>query len=200
MTDYKEWNKEELKDECRRLRLKVGGNEEDLILRLKKETRSQPRLIFKRKEDVDEPESSSKKFQGKDQENEGGGEDQVSSLQPDLDDDDQHWVDMPPEGGGRAKKGDPSTSALKSPRRSTPMYTGKKPKGFWLGRKASLKNGEAPRSKNSTRGRKPYSGESLITKGSRVNSSGSRGKLGLGEATNFGPELQTTQPNLQPPD
>ena len=62
----------------------------------------------------------------------------MPSLGSDLDDDDLHWLDMTTKGRGRAKKGVPSTSALKSSRRPTPMYTGKKQRVFWLGRKASL--------------------------------------------------------------
>ena len=108
---------------------------------------------------------------------------------------------MPNDGGGLTKKGAPSASGLKSPVKTAPGCTGGKRKGYWLGRKAILKTGEAPRrikAKNATRGDNKSSVESKTTREHRVKTSSSRGNLGQGGGSNLGPELERADLHRNP--
>ena len=197
--DYNSWTKDELKEECRRLRLKVGGSEEELIARLKEETRSQPRLMFKPREDVGEAEPPCIRTQGEDEVNEGGEEDRDPKSEPN-DGEDPQWEDITPGRGESYKKGATCIARLCSPGKTASMCTGRTKRGYWLGRKAKLCNGEAPRRIKKKGRDNTNSGERLNTEGNRVKSRGSRAKLGPGEESELGQELNTTHPSSPTPD
>ena len=107
----------------------------------------------------------------------------IFNEEPETDDEEDHqWEDIPPDdGGGQFMKEAPSTSRVNSPKtRTSHICTGRGHRGFWLGRKAKLMNGEAPRRLKFVRGEdNTCSGGSLNTMGNRVKPRGSKAKIGL---------------------
>ena len=98
----------------------------------------------------------------------------------------------PDDGGGQSVKGaNPTQVLVTSQTKTTPTCTGRGKRGYWLGMKANLKHGEAPRRLNkTTKGENKCSMKSLNTK--------AKGVRGL--ESNLGPEKETILQHNQSTD
>ena len=104
----------------------------------------------------------------------------------------------PDDGGGQSVKEATPAARLNSPKiRTTLMYTARGQRGYWLGRKASLNKGEPRRRLNEMGEDTTCSGQSLNTKGNRVKTRGSRGKVGMGGVESTRTKASTTLSKTQ---